>query len=187
MRSKMFAHMPYSCVVMFLESSSVKARPVIMLVSWAAKIMKPEYWSRIVFFDKWWSRVGYGVLCWVLWAPGVGLEPARPRRATGSQGQRINPLCHPGFPVGLMLFWLVLKYLCGCGVVGFLLVLVSQALILAVCGCLLGLCGLVGRCPVVCFGCVDCYGRDSFGFVLGFSCAFEAFGGGVGGFGCERV
>ena len=140
----MLAHMPYCCWVMFLERRSVKASPVIMLVIWAAKIMKPEYWSLIVFFDKWWSRFGCRREVLVLLAPGVGLEPAWPRRATGSQGQRINPLCHPGFPVGLMLFLWVLKYLCGCGVVGFVLVFVSQALILAVCGCLLGLGGLVG-------------------------------------------
>ena len=58
MRSKMLAQMPYCCGVMFLESSSVKTSPVIMLVIWAAKIIKPEYWSLIVFFDKWWSRFG---------------------------------------------------------------------------------------------------------------------------------
>ena len=41
-----------------------------------------------------------------------------------------------------MLFLWVLKYLRGCGVVGFVLVFVRQALILAVCRCLLGLDGL---------------------------------------------
>jgi hypothetical protein len=123
-----------------------------------------------VFFDKWRSRFDCRLEVLILLAPGVGLEPAWPRRATGSQGQRINPLCHPGFLLGLMLFLWVLKYLCGCGVVGFMLVFVSQALIVAVCGCLLGSGELVGQLPFVCFHGVGCHGHGGccFGYSLSF-------------------
>lgn len=50
-RSKMFDHVPYSPVFMFLVSRSVKMRPVPTLIIWAAKIMRPEYWILILLLD----------------------------------------------------------------------------------------------------------------------------------------
>ena len=41
--------MPYSAVLMFRVSRSVKMSPVAMLRIWDAKMMKPEYWTLIWF------------------------------------------------------------------------------------------------------------------------------------------
>ena len=91
----MLAHMPYCCWVMFLESSSVKASPVIMLVIWAAKIMKPEYWSLSVFFAKWWSRVGCRREVWFCWRREWDSNPRGPE---GPLALKASALIHSAIP-----------------------------------------------------------------------------------------
>ncbi len=100
----MLAHMPYCCGVMFLESNSVKMSPVIMLVISAAKIMKPEYWILIVFFDNCWSRFDCRWLGCGFWRREWDSNPRGPEGPLALKASALIHSAIPAFLLGLMLF-----------------------------------------------------------------------------------
>lgn len=49
----MLVQIPNWDSLMFRVSSNVKMSPVAMLKIWELKMMKPEYWTRMLFFKGW--------------------------------------------------------------------------------------------------------------------------------------